>query len=106
MSRTVDLHGLLTEEASIIIVNNLFDLENDKVDSITFITGIGTGALKYVVEDQVEKFNFNWTLLNNGGAYFVTKKINNKFIYDECSDQIDEEEIDYIFKKFENKKMR
>lgn len=95
----VDLHGLETQEASIIAYQHMYDLINGKIDEIIFITGIGTGALKYTVENLCDKNNLNYQLLNNGGAYLVTRKsiiIN----FDDEENEADWEDIKNIFEEF------
>ncbi|QNM93486.1 Smr/MutS family protein [Mycoplasma sp. Pen4] len=99
--RTVDLHGLRTEEAMIEVVNQLYELDNHKISSITFITGNGTGALKAALESLLEKNNYNYSIFNNGGAYIVTLKETQNNYYIEDEGVIDDEDIEDIFNDIE-----
>ncbi|EFF41336.1 Smr/MutS family protein [Mycoplasmopsis alligatoris] len=95
MSRTVDLHGLFVQDASILIVSNLNDLTKNRISSILFITGKGTGALKSELEHILSTYDVEYEILNKQGAYLVKNKIQ-YYIYEE--DEIaSQKDIDKLY---------
>ncbi|WP_041594013.1 Smr/MutS family protein [Mycoplasma crocodyli] len=97
MKRTVDLHGLYTQEASILIIQNLNDLINYQLDVVTFITGKGTGALKSEIEHILSSYDVEWNLTNADGAY-VVKRNSSIDIYEDDDEIAMQSEIDDLFK--------
>lgn len=99
--REVDLHGLYTEEAAKDLYKHIFDLKNGRIDSILFITGKGTGALKTYVEDFLEKNELIWELRNNDGAFYVTCDQNrNTYYQNDPEDEHKKEIINDLFEEF------
>ncbi|SJZ43923.1 Smr/MutS family protein [Mycoplasmopsis verecunda] len=100
--RNVDLHGLTSEEAMIEVVKHLYDLRRNKVDSVLFITGNGTGTLKSALETFLDKNNIKYQTTNNGGAYQVdawsfTDSMNSPHDKELEEDLLDEDDLDDIF---------
>ncbi|WP_240939120.1 DNA mismatch repair protein MutS [Mycoplasma phocoeninasale] len=61
----VDLHGCDSLEATAIVLNALKELEEDEYHfSYTFIAGNGSGAIKFLVEDILDKEGYKYTYLN------------------------------------------
>ncbi|VEU72827.1 recombination and DNA strand exchange inhibitor protein [Mycoplasmopsis gallopavonis] len=58
-SKQVDLHGLETDEAVIIAYQHLLEFQKNQIDSLVFITGKGTGALKTVIANLLDKEKSN-----------------------------------------------
>lgn len=106
--RVVDLHGLLAEEALIVITNNLFDYKTGKVDQIMFITGKGTGILKTTLENYLHSNNIRYSIFNDDGAYLINRFNEPYSTYDYDSYEDDEEfsmsplDVDNLFNNFKN----
>ncbi|AXE60842.1 DNA mismatch repair protein MutS [[Mycoplasma] phocae] len=61
----VDLHGCDSIEATAIVLNALKELEEDEYhNTYTFIAGNGSGAIKFIVEDILEKEGYRYIYLN------------------------------------------
>ncbi|QCZ36422.1 Smr/MutS family protein [Mycoplasma nasistruthionis] len=99
----IDLHGLRSEEAEIEIAQHLFDLKRYRVDSILFITGIGTKVLKTTLETILDKENMSYQVVNSGGAYLVRMR-EDSYNYDDFdeydSSNITDNEINELFEQF------
>ncbi|MFV8401019.1 Smr/MutS family protein [Mycoplasma sp. 005V] len=101
--RTVDLHGLTSEQAMIEVVKHLYDLKRNKTDSVLFITGNGTGTLKAALETFLEKNKIQYSIQNDGAAYHLDSRncfansgsnlYNNEDFEDELLDEDDLEDI-------------
>ncbi|TPR54277.1 hypothetical protein [Metamycoplasma neophronis] len=65
----LDLHGYDTIEATAATLNALKEFEEDEyMEYIDIIVGIGTGAVKFVVEDLLEEECFPFSYLNKNGS--------------------------------------
>ncbi|MFV8467476.1 Smr/MutS family protein [Mycoplasma sp. Sp48II] len=102
--RTVDLHGLTSEQAMIEVVKHLYDLKRNKIDSVLFITGNGTGTLKAALETFLVKNKIKYHLQNDGAAYYLDSKDcfsgSNSSLYDEEDfedELLDEDDLEDIF---------
>ncbi|MHA0272889.1 Smr/MutS family protein [Mycoplasma sp. 48589B] len=99
--RNVDLHGLNSEEAMIEVVKHIYDLKRNKIDSVLFITGNGTGTLKAVLESFLVKNKIDYELRNDGAAYYLDS--DNSFknctnFYDDTEvEELDEDDLEDIF---------
>ncbi|QZE12254.1 Smr/MutS family protein [Mycoplasma sp. Ms02] len=101
MFKSIDLHGLTTEEAQVILINSLFDLKRGRLDVLYVVTGLGSGALKYTVETMAEKNDCQWSVHNNGGSYSIRYNQPASFYRDEPEyEEIDFEDLDEIFENF------
>ncbi|WP_051619520.1 Smr/MutS family protein [Mycoplasmopsis felis] len=84
MSKTIDLHGLTSEEATILLQKIVIDLEDKKINEVSVITGLGSGVIKNTVERFINHYNsvnnqkIQYTIENNGGKYFLYT-INNSY---------------------------
>ncbi|MGZ9414192.1 Smr/MutS family protein [Mycoplasma sp. AC157] len=60
--KTIDLHGLTTSEAEIVLSNAIFEFNNsNQYDSLNIIVGRGTGTLKVFVRSFLERENLFFT---------------------------------------------
>ncbi|WP_426461499.1 Smr/MutS family protein [Mycoplasma hafezii] len=103
--KIVDLHGLESQEASIVVFQYINEFKKRKIDAVMFITGKGTGILQATVEKMLEQNNLNYVLENDRGAYYVSQATNYDYFYnqdfdDDDNEIIDELEIEDIFEKF------
>ncbi|WP_036452890.1 Smr/MutS family protein [Mycoplasma buteonis] len=103
--KTVDLHGLESQEASIIVLKEILSFKKGLIDELFLVTGHGTGILKVTVEDLLRKNDLNYKLSNNSGAFYLSKSNNFDYFYNikynEDDEQIiDEQEIKDLFDEF------
>ncbi|ENY68564.1 Hypothetical protein, putative Smr protein [Metamycoplasma auris 15026] len=80
-SFSIDLHGQDTTEATASVLNALFSFEqNRNYEFFDIITGNGSGALKFVVLDLLEKERYNYRFLNQSqSAIRVFKRFKRHF---------------------------
>ncbi|WP_027122977.1 hypothetical protein AB5V95_03170 [Metamycoplasma spumans] len=65
----LDLHGYDTIEATGAILNVLKEFEEDEyMEYFDVIVGVGTGAVKFVVEDILEEECYPFDYLNQNGS--------------------------------------
>ncbi|AWX69754.1 hypothetical protein [[Mycoplasma] anseris] len=60
-----DLHGLDENQATAVVLNAIYELENDYyMNYFDLLIGIGTGTLKLVVENLLDEEGYSFVYLN------------------------------------------
>ncbi|MCU4117425.1 Smr/MutS family protein [Mycoplasma zalophi] len=76
--RVIDLHGYTVQKATASVLNALFEFDNNDYEhSLEIITGNGTGSLKLLVADILDKEGYYWRYNNLQQSSIIVLK--NKF---------------------------
>ncbi|MBU4691207.1 Smr/MutS family protein [Mycoplasma zalophi] len=73
--RVIDLHGYTVQKATAAVLNALFEFNNDDYTrSLEIITGNGTGSLKLLVADILDKEGYYWKYNNSQQSSIIVLK--------------------------------
>lgn len=103
MSKNVelDLHGLTWEQAQNKILFLIDELKNYKIDTVLFVTGKGTQALKTFTIKLLDDNFIDWEITNKNGAILAYIEDDNVYFGEENFNSKDQEKnIEEIFEKF------
>lgn len=70
----VDLHGYSANEATSIIMNELFSLNNSYEESKVFITGVGQNVLSTILLNILDEEGYRYEQINSGSYKVYSKK--------------------------------
>lgn len=89
MYKKVDLHGMNINEATAAVVLAISEAENNRIDTLEFVTGLGVGILSLTVEQLLDSYNLPYTIENNKASY-VVHFVHSPYLDDKNFDEPDE----------------
>lgn len=67
MTKTIDIHGMICNEAQIEVSQQLFSIkESNFTTKLIIIFGRGTGTLRQCVIETIEEEGYSFTNINDG----------------------------------------
>ncbi|QJR44423.1 Smr/MutS family protein [Mycoplasma miroungirhinis] len=73
--KIIDLHGYNITKATAAVLNALFEFDNNSYEnSLEIITGNGTGSLKLLVSDILDKEGYYWKYNNSQQSSILVLK--------------------------------
>ncbi|WP_025755448.1 Smr/MutS family protein [Mycoplasmopsis cricetuli] len=106
--KVIDFHGWTTEEAIPKLEHIINDLKNGKIAEIEIITGKGTGTIKNITIDILDKNSISYVLKNDGGSLIAYIKENRQTFFQKMFKRSSQEvptqkEINFLFEEYKNK---